>query len=38
MPQAETNLGVATAAVAAELGGRDMAAVAGYLRTLSGDV
>jgi 3-hydroxyisobutyrate dehydrogenase-like beta-hydroxyacid dehydrogenase len=38
MPQAETNLGVATAAVAAELGGRDMAAVAAYLRALSGDL
>jgi 3-hydroxyisobutyrate dehydrogenase-like beta-hydroxyacid dehydrogenase len=35
MPQAETNLGVASAAVAAELGGRDMAAVAAYLRSLS---
>jgi 3-hydroxyisobutyrate dehydrogenase-like beta-hydroxyacid dehydrogenase len=35
MPQAETNLGVATAAVAASLGDRDMAAVATYLRALS---
>jgi 3-hydroxyisobutyrate dehydrogenase/2-hydroxy-3-oxopropionate reductase len=35
MPQAETNLGVASAAIAAELGGRDMAAVAAYLRSLS---
>jgi len=34
MPQAGTNLGVATAAVAAELGGRDMSAVAEYLRQL----
>ncbi|MGN9912164.1 NAD(P)-dependent oxidoreductase [Phytohabitans sp. LJ34] len=34
MPQADTNLGVATAAVAAELGGRDMSAVAEYLRQL----
>lgn len=34
MPQADTNLGVASAAVAAELGGRDMSAVAEYLRQL----
>ena len=38
MPQADTNLGVATAAVAAELGDRDMSAVAAYLRTLSGEL
>jgi 3-hydroxyisobutyrate dehydrogenase/2-hydroxy-3-oxopropionate reductase len=38
MPQADTNLGVATAAVAASLGDRDMSAVAAYLRALSGDL
>jgi len=38
MPQAGTNLGVASAAVAATLGGQDMSAVAQYLRDLSGDL
>ncbi|BCB79680.1 NAD(P)-dependent oxidoreductase [Phytohabitans flavus] len=38
MPQAEANLGVATAAVAAALGDRDMSGVATYLRTLSGEL
>ncbi|BCB84957.1 NAD(P)-dependent oxidoreductase [Phytohabitans suffuscus] len=38
MPQAGTNLGVATAAVAAALGDRDMSAVATYLRMLSGEL
>lgn len=38
MPQADTNLGVATAAVAAALGDRDMSAIAAYLRTRSGEL
>ncbi|MFC0527897.1 NAD(P)-dependent oxidoreductase [Phytohabitans kaempferiae] len=36
MPQAGANLGVATAAIAAALGDRDMSAVAAYLRARSG--
>jgi 3-hydroxyisobutyrate dehydrogenase-like beta-hydroxyacid dehydrogenase len=35
LPQADANLGVATAAVAASFGDRDMSAVAQYLRSLS---
>lgn len=38
MPQADTNLGVASAAVAAALGDRDMSAIAAYLRARSGEL
>lgn len=38
MPQSDTNLSVASAAVAASLGDRDMSAVADYLRARSGEL